>query len=97
MKNGIEMDRRESVMLLCLNAVSIKGPIRLVIMQTFSFFPLFHPFDTTGFFLILNAKYGKPINLKFKANPEILILHVVNIIPTNFQSKILSPGLLPAI
>ena len=34
---------------------------------------------------------------KFKANPEILILHVVNIIPTNFQSKILSPGLLPAI
>ena len=41
--------------------------------------------------------YGKPINLKFKANPEILILHVVNIIPTNFQSKILSPGLLPAI
>ena len=41
--------------------------------------------------------YVKPIALKFKINPEIPILYVVNTILTNFQSKILSPGLLPAI
>ena len=29
----------------------------------------------------------KPIALKFKINPEIPILHVVNTILTNFQSK----------
>ena len=37
--------------------------------------------------------YVKPIALKFKINPEIPILHVVNTMPTNFQS-ILSPGIL---
>ena len=31
--------------------------------------------------------YVKPIALKFKINPEIPILHVVNTILTNFQSK----------
>ena len=41
--------------------------------------------------------YVKPIDLKFKANPEIPILHVINTMRTNFQSKILSPGLQPAI
>ncbi len=45
----------------------------------------------------INKHYGQPINLKFKANPEILIQHVVNIIPANFQSKFSSPGLLPAV
>ena len=44
-----------------------------------------------------NEGYSKPIGLKFKTNPEIPILHVVNTMRTNFQSKILSPGLLPAI
>ena len=49
------------------------------------------------FSTFLYKSYGKPIDLKFKANPEIPILHVVNTMRTNFQSKILSPGLLPAI
>ena len=40
--------------------------------------------------------YVKPIDLKFKIKFEIPILHVVNTMPTNFQSKILSPGLLAA-
>ena len=43
--------------------------------------------------------YVKPIALKFKINPEISILHVVNIIlclPI-FNQKILSLGLLAAI
>ena len=31
--------------------------------------------------------YVKPIALKFKINPEIPVLHVVNTILTNFQSK----------
>ena len=39
----------------------------------------------------------KPIALKFKINPEIPILHVVSTMPTNFQSNILSPGLLAVI
>ena len=33
--------------------------------------------------------YVKPIALKFKINPEIPILHVVNVMPINFQSKML--------
>ncbi len=40
---------------------------------------------------------SKPIALKFKINPEIPILHVVKTILTNFQSKILSPGVMVAI
>ena len=43
------------------------------------------------------ARYVKPITLKFKINPKIPVLHVVNTIPTNFQSKILSPGVMAAI
>ena len=39
----------------------------------------------------------KPIALKFKINPDIPILFVVNTILTNFQARNLSPGLLPAI
>ena len=46
---------------------------------------------------IAGAQYVKPITLKFKINPKIPILHVVNTIPTNFQSKILSPGVMAAI
>ena len=42
------------------------------------------------------VQYVKPIALKFKINPEIPILHVINIILTNFQSKI-SPGVMAAI
>ena len=41
--------------------------------------------------------YVKPITLKFKINPKILVLHAVNLIPINFQSKILSPGVMAAI
>ena len=46
---------------------------------------LYSMFETTYVF------YIKPIALKFKINPEIPILHVVNTILTNFQSNILSP------
>ena len=38
-------------------------------------------------FFHLVRHYVKPIALKFKINPEIPILHVVNQLPTNFQSK----------
>ena len=42
-------------------------------------------------------QYVKPIVLKFRINPKIPILHVANTIPTNFQSKILYPGVMLAI
>ena len=41
--------------------------------------------------------YVKPITLKFKINPKIPVLHVVNTIPTKFQSKILAFGVMAAI
>ncbi len=34
------------------------------------------------------TQYVKPIALKFKIKPEIRILHTVNSVLTNFQSKI---------
>ena len=52
-------------------------------------YPSWEPYTYVG--------YVQPIDLKFKTNPEIPILHVVTTMPTNFQSKISSPGLLPAI
>ena len=46
---------------------------------------------------VLSVEYIKPITLKFTINPKIPILHVVNTIPTKFQSKILSFGVMAAI
>ena len=46
---------------------------------------------------LLALDYFKPIALKFKINPKIPILvQFVNNIPTNFQPKILSPGVMAA-
>ena len=49
------------------------------------------------FVKIRHNYYVKPITLKFTINPKIPILHVVNTIPTKFQSKILSFGVMAAI
>ena len=40
------------------------------------------------------VSYIKPITLKFTINPKIPVLHFVNTIPTKFQSKILSFGVM---